>query len=163
MLDAALYCKKLKQVHRKTDPEKLERCGNKPSAISQSDDHISMLSRVNKKDWQVPRKYKKIISEDDWLQIKTPVERHNLATHTCTVHNTTFTVINPNYLDTKKNWIKGTKLLKGNPYSLPLDFFPNITCFSCFLERQNPDFFSIFQLPIFVEQYRQPFTNVGPW
>ena len=49
MLDAALYRKKLKQAHRKTDPEKLERRGNKPSAISQSDDNISMLSHVNKK------------------------------------------------------------------------------------------------------------------
>ena len=29
------------------------------------------------------------------------------------------------------------------------DFFPNITSFSYFLDRQNPDFFSIFQLPIF--------------
>ena len=43
MLDAALYRKKLKQVHRKTDPEKLGRRGNKPNTISQSDDHISML------------------------------------------------------------------------------------------------------------------------
>ena len=49
MLDAVIYPKKLKQVHRKTDPEKLERRGNKPSAISQSDDHISMLSFVNEK------------------------------------------------------------------------------------------------------------------
>ena len=57
MLDATLYRKKLKQVHRKTDPEKLERHSNKPSAISQSDDHISMLSRVNKKI--------KIISDDN--------------------------------------------------------------------------------------------------
>ena len=39
----------LKQVHRKIDTEKLERRGNKPSTISQSDDHISMLLRVNKK------------------------------------------------------------------------------------------------------------------
>ena len=45
MLDATLYRKKLKQVHRKTDPEKLEKRGNKPSASSQSDDHISMLSQ----------------------------------------------------------------------------------------------------------------------
>ena len=49
ILDAALYHKKLTQVHRKTDPEKLKRHGNKLSAISQSDDHISMLSHVNKK------------------------------------------------------------------------------------------------------------------
>ena len=49
MLDATLYRKKLKRVHRKTDPEKLETRGNKPSAISQSDDHISILSRMNKK------------------------------------------------------------------------------------------------------------------
>ena len=48
MLYAALYRKKLKQVHRKTDAEELERRGNKPSAISQSDDHISMLSREHK-------------------------------------------------------------------------------------------------------------------
>ena len=34
-----------------------------------------------------------------------------------------------------------------NRYSLPLDFFPNITSFSYFLECQNPDLFSIFQLP----------------
>ena len=102
MLDATLYRKKLKQGHRKTDPEKLERRGNKPSPNSQSDDHISMLSRVNKKTWQVPRTCQKIISEDDWLQIKTPIEWRNWATYTCTIHNTTFTVINPNYLDTKK-------------------------------------------------------------
>ena len=32
------------------------------------------------------------------------------------LNNTTFTEINPNYLDTKKkkNWIRGTKLLEGN-------------------------------------------------
>ena len=30
-------------------------------------------------------------------------------------------------------------------------FFSNITSFSYFLGRQNPDFFSIFQLPIFAE------------
>ena len=30
-------------------------------------------------------------------------------------------------------------------------FFSNITSFSYFLDRQNPDFFSIFQLPIFAE------------
>ena len=59
MLDAALYRKKLKQVHRKTVPEKLERRGNKPSAISQSDDHISMLSRVNKKTDRYPERVKK--------------------------------------------------------------------------------------------------------
>ena len=59
MLDAALYRKKLKQVHRKTDPEKLERRGNKPSAISQSDDHISMLSHVNKKTDRYPERVKK--------------------------------------------------------------------------------------------------------
>ena len=39
------------------------------------------------------------------------VFRH--ATHTCTIHNTIFTVINPNYLDTRKNMVRGTKLLKG--------------------------------------------------
>ena len=59
MLDAALYRKKLKQVHRKTDPEKLERCGNKPNAISQSDDHISMLSCVNKKTDRYTERVKK--------------------------------------------------------------------------------------------------------
>ena len=59
MLDAALYCKKVKQVHRKTDPEKLERRGNKPSTISQSDDHISMLSGVNKKTNRYPERVKK--------------------------------------------------------------------------------------------------------
>ena len=59
MLDAALYCKKSKQVHRKTDPEKLERHGNKPSTISQSDDHISMLLRVNKKTDRYPEHVKK--------------------------------------------------------------------------------------------------------
>ena len=30
-------------------------------------------------------------------------------------------------------------------------YFSNITSFSYFLDRQNPDFFSIFQLPIFAE------------
>ena len=59
MLDAALYHKKLKQVHRKNDPEKLERRGNKPSAISQSDDHISMLLCVNKKTDRYPEHVKK--------------------------------------------------------------------------------------------------------
>ena len=59
MMDAALYRKKLKQVHRKTDSEKLERHGNKPSAISQSDDNISMLSRVNKKTDRYPECVKK--------------------------------------------------------------------------------------------------------
>ena len=59
MLDAALYCKKLKQVHRKTDPEKPEKRGNKPSAINQSDDHISMLSCVNKKTDRYPERVKK--------------------------------------------------------------------------------------------------------
>ena len=49
MLDASLYRKKLKEIHRKADPEKLERRSNKPSAISQSDDQISMLSRVKKR------------------------------------------------------------------------------------------------------------------
>ena len=58
MLAAALYRKKLKQVHRKTNPEKLERHGNKPSAISQSYDHISMLSRVNKKTDRYPERIK---------------------------------------------------------------------------------------------------------
>ena len=58
MLDATLYHKKLKQVHRKTNPEKLERRGNKPSAISQSDDHISMLLRVNKKTDRYPEHVK---------------------------------------------------------------------------------------------------------
>ena len=58
MLDATLYCKKLKQVHRKTDPVKLERHGNKPSTISQSDDHISMLSHVNKKTDRYPERVK---------------------------------------------------------------------------------------------------------
>ena len=51
--------KKLKQVHRKTDPEKLERHASTPSAISQSDDHISMLSRVNKKTDRHPERVKK--------------------------------------------------------------------------------------------------------
>ena len=59
MLDATLYRKKLKQVHRKTDTEKLERRVNKPSAISQSDDHISMLSHVNKKTDRYPERVKK--------------------------------------------------------------------------------------------------------
>ena len=59
MLDAALYRKKLKQVYRKTDPEKLKRRGNKSSAISQSDDHINMLSRVNKKTDRNPEPVKK--------------------------------------------------------------------------------------------------------
>ena len=59
MLDGALYHKKLDQVHRKPGPEKLERRGNKPSAISQSDDHISMLSRVNKKTDRYPERVKK--------------------------------------------------------------------------------------------------------
>ena len=57
--DAVLYHKKLIQDHRKTDPEKRERCGNKPSAISQSDAHISMLSRVNKKTDKYPERVKK--------------------------------------------------------------------------------------------------------
>ena len=69
----------------------------------------------------------------------------------CIVNNTTFTVINPNCLDTKKKWIKGTKLLEGNRYSL----FSNITSFSYILEQQNPKFFSIFQLPIFAKRYRR--------
>ena len=59
MLDAALYRKKLTQVHRKTDPEKLERRGNMPSAISQSDDHIGMSSHVNKKTDRYPECVKK--------------------------------------------------------------------------------------------------------
>ena len=59
MLDAALYRKKLKQVQRKTDPEKLKRRGNKPSAICQSDDHISMLSHVNKNTDRYPERVKK--------------------------------------------------------------------------------------------------------
>ena len=59
MLDATLYGKKLKQVHRKTNPEKFERRGNKPNAISQSDDQISMLSRVNKKTDRYPERVKK--------------------------------------------------------------------------------------------------------
>ena len=59
MLDAALYHKKLKQVHRKTNTEKLERQGNKPSAISQSDGHISMLSLMNKKTDRCPERVKK--------------------------------------------------------------------------------------------------------
>ena len=59
MLDAALYRKKLKQNHRKTDPEKRKRRGNKPSTISQSDAHISMLSRVNKKTDRYPEHVKK--------------------------------------------------------------------------------------------------------
>ena len=33
--------------------------------------------------------------------------------------------------------------------------FPSITSFSYFLECQNPDFFSIFQLPIFAKPYRR--------
>ena len=33
-------------------------------------------------------------------------------------------------------------------------FFSNITSFSYFLGCQNPNFFSIFQLPIFAEMYR---------
>ena len=59
MLDAALYRKKLKQNLRKTDTEKRERRGNKPSAISQSNDHISMLSRVNRKTDRYPEHVKK--------------------------------------------------------------------------------------------------------
>ena len=59
MLDAAMYRKNLKQVHRKTDTEKLERRGNKPRARSQSDDHISMLSLVNKKTDRYPECVKK--------------------------------------------------------------------------------------------------------
>ena len=59
MLDAALHRKKLKHVHRKTDPEKLERRGNKPSATSQLDNDISMLSRVNKKTDKYPECVKK--------------------------------------------------------------------------------------------------------
>ena len=34
-----------------------------------------------------------------------------------------------------------------------------ITSFSYFLERQNPDFYSIFQLPIFVERYHQTYVH----
>ena len=69
MLDAALYRKKIKQDHRKTDPEKRERCGftlNKPSAISQSDAHISMLSHVNEKTDRYPESVKTY-----WLQLNT--------------------------------------------------------------------------------------------
>ena len=47
------------------------------------------------------------------------------------------TEINPNYLDTKKNWIRGTKLLEGNRYSL----FSNITSFSYFWNIKTPIFF----------------------
>ena len=60
-------------------------------------------------------------------------------------------MINPNYLDTKKNWIRGTKLLEGNRYSLPLDFFsPILPVLATFWNVKIPIFFSIFQLPIFV-------------
>ena len=59
MLNAALTAKSKKQVHRKINLEKLERHGNKPSAISQSDDHISMLSCVNKKTDRYPEHVKK--------------------------------------------------------------------------------------------------------
>ena len=46
---------------QKTDHEKCERRRNKPSAISQSDAHISMLSRVNKKTDRYPQRAKKNI------------------------------------------------------------------------------------------------------
>ena len=38
-------------------------------------------------------------------------------------------------------------------------FFSNIKCFNYFLEHQNPDFFSIFKLPIFAKPYRQTYVN----
>ena len=44
---------------KKNDPEKLERRGHQPSAISQSDDHISILSCVNKKTDRYPERVKK--------------------------------------------------------------------------------------------------------
>ena len=49
-----IICKTLIQDHRKTDHEKRERRG----AISQSDAHISMLSRVNKKTDRYPERVK---------------------------------------------------------------------------------------------------------
>ena len=56
----------------------------------------------------------------------------------------------------KKNWIRGTKLLEGNRYSL----FSNITSFSYFWNIKNPNFFfSIFQLPIFVKPYRRTYVQ----
>ena len=62
-------------------------------------------------------------------------------------------------MDTKKNWITGTKLLEGNRYSLRLDFFfPILTVLATFW-KQNPDFFSIFQLPIFVEPYHHTYVH----
>ena len=61
----------------------------------------------------------------------------------------------PQLFGYKKNWIRGTKLLEGNQYSL----FSNITSFSYFLEHQNPEFFPIFQLPIFVKPYRRTYIH----
>ena len=45
-----------------------------------------------------------------------------------------------------------------NGYRLPLDLF-TITSFSYFLDHQNPDFFSIFQLQIFAKPYRQTYVH----
>ena len=71
----------------------------------------------------------------------------------------------PQLFGYKKNWIRRTKLLEGNRYSLSLDFFfPNITSFSYFLERQNHDFlftYSNSQL-LSICTVKLMFTNVGP-
>ena len=70
----------------------------------------------------------------------------------------------PQLFGYKKKWIRGTKMLEGNRHSLPLDFFsPNITSFSYFLERQNPDFFFPFSNSQFLSNWtvKLMFTNVA--